>query len=152
MFNIQGGYYGNALQAASKKATSILSRASWRRGADINARGGEYGTALQAASARGHLDIVQILLEKGADINANGGLYGNALQAASDRGYLDIRQGSFSRRCIDINAKGRDATAMPSRPLRREAASTLSRYYLRRGKREDENKKVDKEDIEESEE
>ncbi|KAH6637880.1 ankyrin repeat domain-containing protein [Boeremia exigua] len=108
--NAQGGYYGNALQAASKyyknkkcghygnalqaalaglhKETFIL---LLEKGADINAQGGYYGNALQAAIAcLGSKKFVEFLLEKGADINAQGGEYGNALQAASYCGKEEI--------------------------------------------------------------
>jgi hypothetical protein len=102
--NAEGGYYGNALQAAAatthlyhyaaaKEVIQILLGA----GADVNGRGGRYGSALQAAAAghpynglhnRQHLDppakeIVQMLLDTGADVNVQGGFYGSALQAAA---------------------------------------------------------------------
>ena len=84
--NAQGGYFGNALQAAayggSKETVQLLLDA----GADVHAQGGQYGNALQAAAASpygGWKETVQLLLDAGADVNAQGGEYGNALQAAA---------------------------------------------------------------------
>ena len=98
--NAQGGYFGNALQAAvavsdnafvanAKDVVQVLLDA----GADVNAQGGYYGTALQAAAAAAAdsrydlvanaKDVVQMLMDAGADVNAQGGHYGNALQAAA---------------------------------------------------------------------
>ncbi|KAK4198015.1 Pfs, NACHT and ankyrin domain protein [Triangularia verruculosa] len=88
--NAQGGYYGNALQAASSEGHQEIVKLLLDKGADVNAQGGEYGNALQAASSKGHQEIVKLLLDKGADINAQGGYYGNALQAASWRGNQEI--------------------------------------------------------------
>src|ERR1700728_1067158 len=81
--NAQGGFYGNALQAASYKGHEAIVGLLLENGADVNAQGGKYGNALQAASCRGHEAIVCLLLEKGTDVNAQGGDYGNALQTAS---------------------------------------------------------------------
>ena len=51
--NAQGGWYGNALQAASAQGHEAIVRQLLDKGADINAQGGRYGNALQAALARG---------------------------------------------------------------------------------------------------
>jgi Ankyrin repeats (3 copies) len=64
--NAQGGYYGNALQAASAGGHDQVVQRLLEQGADVNAQGGYYGNALQAASLRGHDQVVQRLLEKGA--------------------------------------------------------------------------------------
>ncbi|KAJ6118794.1 NACHT nucleoside triphosphatase [Penicillium samsonianum] len=88
--NAQGGYYGNALQAASTEGHQEIIELLLDKGAHINAQGGYYGNALQAASYRGHQQIVMLLLHKGANVNAQGGYYGNALQAASTEGNQDI--------------------------------------------------------------
>ncbi|KAH8659525.1 Pfs, NACHT and ankyrin domain protein, partial [Ilyonectria robusta] len=96
--NVQGGEYGNALQAASHGGHEEI-------GADINAQGGWYGNALLAASDGGHEEIVKLLLEKGADINAQGGWYGNTLQAASDGGHEEIVK-LLLEKGADINAQG----------------------------------------------
>ncbi|KPA37280.1 hypothetical protein FLAG1_09906, partial [Fusarium langsethiae] len=90
--NAQGGYYGNALQAASFGGHLEIVQTLLDKGADVNTQGGHYGNALYAASSQGNLEIVQMLLDKGADVNAQGGEYGNALQAASCEGYLEVVQ------------------------------------------------------------
>ena len=80
--NMQGGTYGNALQAASYGGHEAIVGLLLEKGANVNAQGGECGNALCAASQRGHEAIVDLLLERGADVNTQGGKYGNALQAA----------------------------------------------------------------------
>ncbi|KAF2629421.1 hypothetical protein BU25DRAFT_389615 [Macroventuria anomochaeta] len=73
--NVQGGRYGNALQAASAGGHEQIVKMLLDKGAnmlldndaDVNAQGGEYGNALQAASLEGHKEIVKVLLKKGAD-------------------------------------------------------------------------------------
>ncbi|GAP92625.1 putative ankyrin repeat protein [Rosellinia necatrix] len=95
--NIQGGEFGNALQATcasfeERNQQSIGDNDNYyrsvvelllSRGANINARGGTWGTALQAACcSNGRPGAVKLLLEKGADINIKGGKYGSALHAA----------------------------------------------------------------------
>ena len=47
--NVQGGEYGNALQAASYNGHDTIARLLIENGADVNAQGGFYETALQAA-------------------------------------------------------------------------------------------------------
>ncbi|KAJ5520152.1 NACHT nucleoside triphosphatase [Penicillium fimorum] len=91
--NAQGGYYGNALQAAASFKYQLYERAPFSHyesvikilldhGADVNAQGGYFGNSLQAAAYRGSTMGVQILLDHGADADAQGGRYGSALQAA----------------------------------------------------------------------
>ncbi|CAF3557462.1 unnamed protein product [Fusarium graminearum] len=103
--NAQGGYFGNALQAASCKGNLEIVQLLLQKGADVNAQGGYFGNALQAASCKGNLEIVQLLLQKGADINAQGGFYGNALQAALRKGDLEVMQLLLDKGA-DINAQG----------------------------------------------
>ena len=64
--NAQGGFYGNALQAASFQDYDKIVEVLLANGADVNAQGGFYGNALQAASYGGHDKIVEVLLAKGA--------------------------------------------------------------------------------------
>ncbi|KAI9764160.1 MAG: hypothetical protein M1840_008642 [Geoglossum simile] len=90
--NAQGGYYGNALQAALLNGHDQIVQQLLEKGANVNAQGGSFGSVLQAASAGGHDRIVQQLLEKGANVNSQGGYYGNALQAASYGGHDQIVQ------------------------------------------------------------
>ncbi|KAJ7166318.1 ankyrin repeat-containing domain protein [Mycena crocata] len=65
--NIQGGYYGTALQAAAKAGDVLTVQLLLKAGADFKAEGGKYGSAVQAAEERGHTEIVQLLVEAGAD-------------------------------------------------------------------------------------
>ena len=85
--NAQGGYYGNALQAASFGGHEQVVKLLLDAGAEVNAQGGVYGNALQAASFRSYEQVVKLLLDAGAEVNVQGGDYGNALQAASFRGH-----------------------------------------------------------------
>jgi len=64
--NAQGGYYGNALQAASFEGSDTAVQMLLDKGADVNAQGGGYGNALKAATLEGNDSTVQILLSKGA--------------------------------------------------------------------------------------
>ncbi|KIK54071.1 hypothetical protein GYMLUDRAFT_138510, partial [Collybiopsis luxurians FD-317 M1] len=84
--NVQGGEYGNALQAAVYNGNEAVVQLLLESGADINPQGNANGNALQAAARWGNEAVVQLLLEKGADINVQGGKYGNALQAAAYNG------------------------------------------------------------------
>jgi ankyrin repeat protein len=92
--NAQGGYYGNALQAASAEGKKEVVGMLLEKGADVNARGGLYGNALQAAFSEREEEIIGMLLEKGADVNALGGAYSNALQAAESRDESDLNRNS----------------------------------------------------------
>ena len=88
--NAQGGFYGNALRAASSHGHEGTVRLLLEYGADVNAQGGFLSNALQAAISRGHKGIVRLLLEHGADVNAQGGFYGSALQAGLEGRNKDI--------------------------------------------------------------
>ncbi|KAH8695893.1 ankyrin repeat-containing domain protein [Phaeosphaeriaceae sp. PMI808] len=87
----QGGWYGNALQAASAKGHEQIVKLLLDQGADVHAQVGRgYGNALNAASAGGHEQVVKLLLDQGADVHAQGRGYGNALQAASLKGHEQV--------------------------------------------------------------
>lgn len=92
--NLQGGWYGNALQSSCCPRSYVIDPALIQllldNGADINAQGGDYGTALCAASRRGELRIVKLLLREGADVNAPGVVYDCALCAAAYKGHIDV--------------------------------------------------------------
>lgn len=60
--NEQGGYFGNALQAAAYSGYEEIAKLLINSGADTNAKGGEYDSALQAACYRGHKAVLDILL------------------------------------------------------------------------------------------
>ncbi|KAJ9634654.1 hypothetical protein H2199_008939 [Coniosporium tulheliwenetii] len=103
--NVQGGHFGNALQAASYYGYREVVELLLSKGADVNAQGGYYGNALQAASFNGNKEVVELLLSKGADVNAQGGKYGNALQAASFNGNKEVVELLLSEGA-DVNAQG----------------------------------------------
>ena len=44
--NVQGGYYGTAFQAASKRGYKEIVDILFDKGADVNIQGGNYGTTL----------------------------------------------------------------------------------------------------------
>jgi ankyrin repeat domain-containing protein 50 len=88
--NVQGGFYGSVLQAASFNGHEAIVRVLLERGAEANTQGGIHGNALQAAASQGNEAIVRALLERGAEVNAKGGYYGYALQAAACNGHEAI--------------------------------------------------------------
>ncbi|KAF8242778.1 ankyrin, partial [Wilcoxina mikolae CBS 423.85] len=105
--NAQGGYYGNALQAAADNGHDTIIHLLLTAGADVNAQGGHYGNALQAAADNGHDTIIRLLLTEGADVNAQGGYYGNALQDAVHKrnaGIVSILLGNGAN-IIDNNGR-----------------------------------------------
>ena len=89
--NAQGGFYGNALQAAAARGSEKVVRMLIEAGAHDNVQGGHCGSALLAASTEGHERVVKMLLEGGADVNAQG-RSGNALQVASSKGHKEVAQ------------------------------------------------------------
>ncbi|KAJ5472932.1 hypothetical protein N7530_006933 [Penicillium desertorum] len=117
--NAQGGYFGNALQAAScglfrdsveeeyqqEVVDEKMMQTLLDHGADVNAQGGVYGNALQAASYVGREKVVRTLLDQGADVNAQGGEYGNALQAASYGRHEKVVR-TLLNHGADVNAQG----------------------------------------------
>ncbi|KAM0225546.1 hypothetical protein ACHAQD_001483 [Fusarium lateritium] len=88
--DVQLGYLGNALKAATAHGHLEVVRLLIENGADVNVQIGYYGSALQAASAEGHLEVIRLLIENGADVNIQGGIYGSAIQAASAKGHLEV--------------------------------------------------------------
>ena len=64
--NVQGGEYGNALQAASRNGHKMVVQLLLEKDAEVNVQRGPYGNALQAASTNGHDVVVRLLLDKGA--------------------------------------------------------------------------------------
>ncbi len=97
--NIQGGYYGTALQAAAVKGYDKMVQFLVQSDADVNIQGGYYGTALIAAAAGGYDKIVQFLINVNTDVNVQDGSQRTALIAAA--------AGGFDKKVqflIDVNA------------------------------------------------
>ncbi|KAJ5653328.1 hypothetical protein N7490_000331 [Penicillium lividum] len=132
--NAQGGYYGNALQAACYQGYDTLAQMLLERGADVNAQGGYYGNALQAACSRGHDTIAQILLERGANINAQGEgeCCGNALQAACFEGHDTIAQ-MLLEQGADVNAPGERLYGNALQAACFKGHDTIAQMLLERG-------------------
>ena len=105
LINAQGGYFGNALQAASYLGHEKVVQFIFDRGADVNAQGGLFSNALYSASGRGHEKVIQLLLDRGADVHAQVGYFGNALQMALYAGHETIIQLLLDRGA-DVNAQG----------------------------------------------
>jgi ankyrin repeat protein len=59
--NAKGGYYGNALRAASEGGHERIVELLLSKGADVNEQGGVYGDAPPAALSEGHEKIVELL-------------------------------------------------------------------------------------------
>ncbi|KAF9062938.1 ankyrin repeat-containing domain protein [Rhodocollybia butyracea] len=103
--NAQGGWYGNALQAAAAHGKKETVQLLVEHKTDVNARGGHYGNALQGAALNGYKDIVLLLLENNADVNAQGGQHGSALQAAALMGGKEVVQILLKHKA-NVNARG----------------------------------------------
>jgi ankyrin repeat protein len=69
--NAQGGFYGNALQAASFGGYQEIVVLLLNKGANMNTQGGRYGNALQVASFRGHQEIAALLQNNSAITSSN---------------------------------------------------------------------------------
>ncbi|KAF3010908.1 hypothetical protein E8E13_009917 [Curvularia kusanoi] len=101
----QGGYYGNALQAASYGDHKRVVKMLLEKNVNVNAQGGQYGSALYAASYMGREQTVKMLLNQDAKVNAQGGYYGNALQAASYGGHEPVVK-TLLNQGAEVNAQG----------------------------------------------
>lgn len=90
--NVQGGWYGTALQAAVVQGHIETVRLLLNCGVDVNAQGGEFGTALQAAAMQDNIEMMRLLLNHNADVNLRAGFYGTVLQAAVEEGGIETMQ------------------------------------------------------------
>ena len=59
--NAQGGWYGNALYAASAGGHEQVVKMLLDKGADVNAQGGCYDNAMHAATYEGYTEILDLL-------------------------------------------------------------------------------------------
>ena len=99
--NAQGGFYGNALIAASTSGHIEIVKLLIEKGATIDSLGTVYGgTALEAASFEGHIEVVQLLLHKASQIAAhNRSNVGIALEAAPTAGHTEIVRFPLDKAC-----------------------------------------------------
>ncbi|KAK4224939.1 hypothetical protein QBC38DRAFT_457760 [Podospora fimiseda] len=112
---VQGGFFGNALQAAVWVAAEKEEGTDdefvleiLQKGADINAVGGFYGTALQATLATGKQRMARMLMQRGAHINVvEAGIFGTTLHAAYHGGGQELAS-SLITMGADVNAYGRE--------------------------------------------
>ncbi|KAK4173448.1 ankyrin repeat protein [Triangularia setosa] len=102
--DVQGGYYGNALQAASLEGHQEIVKLFLEKGVDLNPQRGYHVNALQAVLSKGHQEIRnnkpypkrgwfrELLTESDADLNAYHEVYGSALNNVSYCGHQEIVQ------------------------------------------------------------
>lgn len=88
--NATGGFYGNALQAASSLGDEPVVRLLLDKRAGVNTVGGLYGRVLQAASYAGKESVVRLLLENEPNIHTADGNLGSALRVASYAGKKSV--------------------------------------------------------------
>ncbi|KAF2737831.1 hypothetical protein EJ04DRAFT_460527, partial [Polyplosphaeria fusca] len=60
--NAQGGYFGNALCAASYRGKKQVVKMLFDAGTNVTASGGWYGNAFHAAAYEGHLPVLELLM------------------------------------------------------------------------------------------
>ncbi|KAL8725870.1 MAG: hypothetical protein Q9181_006254 [Wetmoreana brouardii] len=110
--NSQGGFFGNALQAASAAGhVDIINLLLEHKPPPIiSAPGGRYGSALMAAIRSGSSDTVFALLEEKADPNLRSKVHGRPLEKAVDMGYAgeDIVKDLLEFKAeADVSPKGK---------------------------------------------
>ena len=88
----EGGFGGNAMQAASFNGLAKILALLLHHRADVNSRGGAYGIDLIAACCNvgkkeEAIETVKVLITNGADVNYVGEHHGSALYEAAFRGH-----------------------------------------------------------------
>jgi ankyrin repeat protein len=103
--NAQGGYYHNALHAASTVGHEKVVELLLAKGVDINAKSSSGETALSRAVEYGKTEVVKLLLEKDADIEAKDTRYGQTpLLLAASYGHIALVE-LLLEKGADIEAK-----------------------------------------------
>lgn len=98
--NQEGGFFGNALQAAVESGHEQIAKLLLENGSKVDAEENQRysesastlvcSSPLYAASEKGYASLVKLLLEHGSDANLECGLYGTPLAAAIGMGHDDI--------------------------------------------------------------
>ncbi len=129
--NAQGGYYGNALQAASSKGHVEVLQMLLEEGADVHAQCGFYNSTLWAASHWGHVQVVQMLLDNGAEVNDQNGGRGTALHTASCRGHDQVVRILLDKGA-DVNS-GNEARGSPLQEASLQGHDQVVKVLLNKG-------------------
>ncbi|KAF2845553.1 hypothetical protein T440DRAFT_460188 [Plenodomus tracheiphilus IPT5] len=88
--NTKGGFYGNALVAASGSGHEETVNLLLQHGANVNAAGEKCGTALDVATMNGHTAVVDLLLANGAQITSIEGDKWPPLDWPSNAAFISI--------------------------------------------------------------
>ena len=100
--NVQGGEYGNALQAASAGGNEQIAKLLLDKGADLAAADDDGWTPLSSAASRGHLGILEFDLTTGFDINSLKSHYESFLNLLAVKGNTDLLQLAHQKYHADI--------------------------------------------------
>ena len=150
---------GCALQKAAWFNSEDALRILLDTGADVNSRGGHYDTALQAAAWRGYSGISQMLLEAGADGSLTGGSFGSALIASCWQGNMETTemlltansdidmQWDLRGHVLELNFRVRGGD-LEGDDARVESPETMNERLDERIIREDEESRVEAEEVE----
>jgi len=104
--NAQGGFYGNALQAASANGHKPVVRLLLEAGADVNSRESEWGpTPLSRAARNGHLGAVKVLVQAGADVESKDDAGRTPLSWAAANGHLEAVKWLAKEAGADVETK-----------------------------------------------
>ena len=132
--NAEGGWYGNALQAACNLGSTGIVHALVDNGAEIDAMGA-LGTALCAFCYAGNYEIAELLLNKGADVDAyreREFCIGNSLQIASKSGCENIVKLLLDRGAA-VNATSTQNCASPLQHASLRGYENIVKMLLEKG-------------------
>jgi hypothetical protein len=100
--NVQGGYFGNPLQAAAVNGHKRIVDLLLANGAKANKQGGRWINALRASSHSGNPAITEALLDHGANMMAAKGSDTSALLVATSQGHIEVVE-TLIKRGADVN-------------------------------------------------
>ena len=105
--NAQGGFYGHALRAVSRKGNERVVKLLLDGGAGVNAQGGFYGYDFKET-------IAEPRQQRRADINTQGGVYGNASEETLTRKWQQREADVNTQRLQPASYKGRTRVILRS--------------------------------------